>query len=726
MELIAKIGLSHPICRSLFLILNSSIYFPASWFLSKENPLQLYQQDFFDRLEQQLKENLPPKKQVQDHFITGDYAEYKGNVLYLLLRILNSEQTDFILPGRDLWQKWIVEIIKGIRDTRSNSLMRISLKKMNIEPYLAPKNPSIVAPPSNDAEFAKKQPEKKIPKKQKGRSNRGPEICLAASAITVPAEEPPPLLVVVTRPPTPPMVPVVGDNPHIIFLKARKDLIKFVRGLTAIPLPIKKKIRELFSAYEKDDMERALKHNKQAHNSLKDDKKIDLECQWNKGLAEILWSLEQQLSGADADEIAAFIERFSQCYYQDLSLHFSKDLLDLINAVTAFLNKDSAERACALRGSIFVKHDPKDIIDLDLILEPLEGESGLPRGISDLQSGRMVLDTGHEIEHVNFSPAPPTERIRVKSPDGKTAIIIDIICNFQVTGVNGLRSTRNADVCVGAVNWFLNGFASILPQAAYGIFNNLFMALSPLTRLADNAPYIASKRIKFPDMILCPIMNDFFTQYYSIDRLCNQPDAEQNMRKVSRDIVIKTLDYFFRRFTTRTPGTIRFIFDNFLLNELFRCFEADEHQRYKNYTKDYFMKKGEPPQLSGPAFLAMYFASSIIEQDPATIEKFLNQLTACANEFRGQGKLQQTITSALEILKRIPNNTTAVQQQKDVFARNPAGHTNFLDASLRQILACWETTHLPHGAHPQIMLAPPAPQKRQNPAAPAKAHTASL
>ena len=434
------------------------------------------------------------------------------------------------------------------------------------------------------------------------------------------------------------------------------------------------------------------------------------EVIWNEKLANFCWDLQRGLEkyfpmpmpmpmpmmltevGATSTQVQSFpgeaestdcslsirealysaLFELSIGYFKDPSPHFTPAILTTLKRIEAHFK---GEFRVSLKGSRFLRSEDSDDFDLELIPcneKPVE-ESQIGRIMDGSTWLRDHVIVSGQIKHLREKNKVIQHGIELRK--GSQLIKIDLNVLLQKKTVEEeLKETANSLLTPCAVNWHLNGAASMLPKTARAICRpwpvmGLLLELKSIEEYLAVSGYFLNKIIKFNQIVqrYDPHMKGFIEQYLNPKtRYCSRTESLPAQRDENQKIIIAGLTYVFApfRFSTRMRETIRYILEHKLLDVLFpEIFAMRSYTRCRSYFENYFLATSRdflepiPPAV----FLTMYFIGACIDDYYAEKPKVLAILESAQRNIATVSlHLAEIIKQTVGILRILPGSSLAL------------------------------------------------------------------
>lgn len=367
------------------------------------------------------------------------------------------------------------------------------------------------------------------------------------------------------------------------------------------------------------------------YSSLSPIEKLTLEEEWNKELAVFCWDVQIKLEKyleATPEEYAIehqqIIEtikgeliRLNHCYFKNPTLHFDEAIIRCLTVIKK--HYQSQETRVAMKGNFAF---PKEAADLDLIIIP---EKSMKQHETRDKFTAWYKEYGDAIisGQIFQNETLLSHHVDIMIPS-EAEINIDL--NFlknPLSPTEELEITARAFLSTCAIHWYLDGHACMQAQTARAICCDkpvlkLLVPLKTIEEYINLSGYFLKNIIKYGDML----RHDHHIKQFIIDyinpetRYTALPTTSANDIEKNQQIITSALDYLLNRLSSRTAKTIHFIIEKQLLLVIFPL-----HKELYPVCSDYFSKHffpigpvNCPSNLSGPAFLSMFFIGSLIDQ----------------------------------------------------------------------------------------------------------------
>lgn len=406
---------------------------------------------------------------------------------------------------------------------------------------------------------------------------------------------------------------------------------------------------------------------------------LDLEEAWNKELAEFSWdilrAMEKYVASVEDLErplehkaiislVEAILASLSHCYFKNLRLHMAEDTIRCLEVIETYYH--SKQVRLSIKGSGFAF--PKKSGDLDLLLIP------------ETPVEQMLIDDGFLALARKFrgtiSPGPIfqtndffSQQVIIVLPNNHEIHIDLVFWKQALTPEQEVENTSRAVLSTCAVNWYLDGHACMQHKTARAICcdSPVLKVLVELKTTEDYmalAGYLLKNIIKYGDSVRHDQhIRKWLAEYVHPEtRYAALPNSSQTNIENNQKTISEALAYLFNRFTSRTAESIHFIMDQKLLMIMLPM-DKNSHDACATYFSRHFFGTDDsalPHNITGPAFLAMFYLGAFIDQTEEKREELIEGLTKSL--VPSQTNINVTIKAAIRILALIPINTAAWTQ----------------------------------------------------------------
>ena len=264
-----------------------------------------------------------------------------------------------------------------------------------------------------------------------------------------------------------------------------------------------------------------------------------------------------------------------------------------------------------------------------------------------------------------------SQQVRIELAN-KLQIKIDLVLwKHVLSPEQELEKTADALLSMCAVHWYLDGHACMQPQTARAICCDspvlrLLLDFKTIEEYINKAGYLLKNIIKYGDLVRHdPHISSFLREYINpITRYAAFPNSTPTDMENNQKIVSEGLNYLFNRLTSRTSESIRYIMDKKLLQVVFPL-TTPMQQLCEQYFLHHFAPPDDhsyPSNMSGPAFLAMFFIGAIVDQPEENKTSLIDGLKISV--IHCQKNLKVTITTTIRILEMIPTTRIAWDDAK--------------------------------------------------------------
>ncbi len=435
------------------------------------------------------------------------------------------------------------------------------------------------------------------------------------------------------------------------------------------------------------------------------EEKLEIEKSWNEVLARFSASLQTELTSYTAQKpqqeaiiamIKASLIELSFCYFKNPELHLDIETLHLVEILNQFCKSRGYQ--IAIKGSYFCA--PHKAHDLDLLITPKPDH--LPKEKKDLP---LISDEVHHLclkakiairqDRLDNRGLDIIQKIHVVFPNQHELDVDWIISSIPCPPELELNHTARAHFSCGAVHWYLDGHAVMLPRVAgANCCPKPSLVYLPDGELADSLDHIGlllKFLIKFETIRPEPRIKQFLDQYINPEtRDASLLATVETKGFIQHKLGVMTgLEYLLNRLPIRTTQTISYILDKKLFMLLF-AIAPDAYQSCERYFNDHFMRLDHPKALSkisSSGFLAIFFLGIFIDKQQADREAVFSILEDAKNACEKMPSLSKIIHNTLLILKSFP--TTSAVLAKAFVPRTPS--ESFIEKSLRDIFELWQT-----------------------------------
>ena len=442
-----------------------------------------------------------------------------------------------------------------------------------------------------------------------------------------------------------------------------------------------------------------------SYSSLSDVDKLKLEEEWNKALAIFCWDIQIKLEKyldataagcpiEDQQKIATIkneLSRLSHCYFKNPTLHLDEAIIRCLSVIKK--HYQSEDIRVAMKGNFAF---PKEADDLDLIIipeRPMDQReindkfTALYREYGETIISGQIFQNDELLSHhidimVPLEPEINIDLIFLKRPRSPT---------------EELDITARAFLSPCAIHWYLDGHACMQPQTARAICCDkpvlkLLVPLKTIEEYINLSGYFLKNIIKYGEMLhhdqhLKKFVTDYInsdTRYAALPKISAAGDIEKNQQ-----IITGAIDYLLNRLSSRTAKTVRFIIEKQLLLVIFPLHESLYPLCSDYFTKHFFPigQDNFPSNMSGPAFLAMFFIGSLVDQPRdlqlQVIETLKKSLVSYQKNFK------ETINKTILILEPLIPLTTDRISMRSESPIISGRKLSFEAESLKTILEAW-------------------------------------